>query len=261
MSSRTHHRPGRAGCVRAPRTPLRLDGRAARAEWREMLAATDAGLSSASYHRCHGETRVGGRPRRLKSVLEASVRITVRRPWRRMQCDLDRLCRAIWSDRSSRPRRRLAPKRRRSELPGVQLITYRTAGPLREHGNLEPSAEREDVRQAAKPGDVSVEGRSLRSSPSAGKPRTWRREAVDRTAAESAGKAMYVASEDVRLRLRSKRRDRTREGVESWTVRIDVSPRGLTRSPRPGSSGASPLPSRQHRGRARCVSKGARRVR
>jgi hypothetical protein len=40
---------------------------------------------------------------------------------------------------------------------------------------------------------------------------------------------MYVANEDIRLRLRSKRRDRTREVQESWAIRIVVGPHGPTR--------------------------------
>src|SRR5262249_36523858 len=58
------------------------------------------------------------------------------------------------------------------------------ASHLPHHGFLlrtwEPQSERRasDARQAAKPSDVSDEGRSLRSSRSAGEPRTWRREAV-----------------------------------------------------------------------------------
>ncbi len=59
----------------------------------------------------------------------------------------------------------------------------------------EPRSERpaREAGQADRSGDVSDEGRSLRSSPSAGKPRTWRREAVMGTASRPPGKAMYVA--------------------------------------------------------------------
>ena len=46
-----------------------------------------------------------------------------------------------------------------------------------EQENLDSSAEHGDAQQAVKPGDVSNEGRSLRSSRSAGEPRTWQREA------------------------------------------------------------------------------------
>ena len=90
-------------------------------------------------------------------------------------------------------RRRPVPIGRRSALPGVKPTTYRTTGFSFEHGNLDPSAEPAKLRQAAKSGDVSDEGRSLRSSRSAGKPRTWRREAVMGTASKPPGKAMYVA--------------------------------------------------------------------
>ncbi|MCL2726563.1 MAG: phage tail protein [Polyangiaceae bacterium] len=46
-----------------------------------------------------------------------------------------------------------------------------------------------EARQTVQSGDVSREGRSLRSSPSAGEPRTWRREAVDEYGAEAAGES------------------------------------------------------------------------
>jgi RNA-directed DNA polymerase len=50
-----------------------------------------------------------------------------------------------------------------------------------------------DAGQAPMSGDVSKEGRSLRSSPSTEKPCAWRREAVGK-ASKPRGKAMYVAS-------------------------------------------------------------------
>ena len=64
-----------------------------------------------------------------------------------------------------------------------------------EQENFDSSAEHGDAQQADKPGDVSNEGRSLRSSPSAGEPRTRRREAEgEDTAPPAQGQAMYVAS-------------------------------------------------------------------
>lgn len=59
----------------------------------------------------------------------------------------------------------------------------------------EPRSERREseTRQTDRSGDVSDGGRSLRSSSSAGKPRTGRREAVVSTALKPPGKAMYVA--------------------------------------------------------------------
>ena len=58
--------------------------------------------------------------------------------------------------------------------PGVEPSTYRIAGSSFGHANLNPGAGQGEARQAAKSGDVLDEGRSLRCSLSAGKPRTWR---------------------------------------------------------------------------------------
>jgi hypothetical protein len=77
--------------------------------------------------------------RRLKSVLEASVRRSIRLV-REMQRDLDRLLRTVWSARACA--RRVdgpIPIRPRPELPGVKLTTYNTAGFPRERGNRHPS--------------------------------------------------------------------------------------------------------------------------
>jgi hypothetical protein len=76
---------------------------------------------------------------------------------------------------------------RRSFAPkgGAVCATRGIAGHLPHHGSIprtrEPRRERHasEAWQAAQSGDVSREGRSLRSSLSAGKPRAWRREAVD----------------------------------------------------------------------------------
>jgi hypothetical protein len=58
--------------------------------------------------------------------------------------------------------------------PGVEPNTYRTKGYSFEHVNLDLSAVPCEAQQAAEPGEVSDEGRSLRCSPSTGKPCTWR---------------------------------------------------------------------------------------
>jgi hypothetical protein len=58
--------------------------------------------------------------------------------------------------------------------PGAESSAYRIAGSSPEHVNLNPSAGHREARQAAKSGVVLDEGQSLRCSPSAGKPRTWR---------------------------------------------------------------------------------------
>jgi hypothetical protein len=63
---------------------------------------------------------------------------------------------------------------RRSGQPGVYLSTYSITGSSIEHMNLNPSAWHSEAKQAAKSGDVLDEGRSLRCSPSTGKPCTWR---------------------------------------------------------------------------------------
>jgi len=56
-------------------------------------------------------------------------------------------------------------------------------------GTREPAVERrnENIRQAAKPGEVSTWGQSPRSSRSTGKPRTGRRGTVDEYSGEVAG--------------------------------------------------------------------------
>src|SRR4028119_602447 len=68
----------------------------------------------------------------------------------------------------------LAPKRGTPAQPGVEPSTYRTKGFPFEHVNLDLSAASSEMQQAAESGDVSGGGRSLRCSPSAGKPCTWR---------------------------------------------------------------------------------------
>ena len=68
----------------------------------------------------------------------------------------------------------LIPSRGAPAQPGVEPNTYRTKGPPFEHVNLDLSVAPREAQQAAEPGDVSDEGRSLRCSPSTGKPCTWR---------------------------------------------------------------------------------------
>jgi len=63
-----------------------------------------------------------------------------------------------------------------SWTPKAPRVFLWNVGALRERRACE-------ARQAAQSGDVSREVRSLPSSPSAGEPRTWRREAVDECSA------------------------------------------------------------------------------
>lgn len=65
------------------------------------------------------------------------------------------------------------PNRGTSAQPGVQSNTYRTKGYSFEHVNLDLSAVPCEAQQAAESGDVSDGGRSLRCSPSTGKPCTY----------------------------------------------------------------------------------------
>ena len=131
-----------------------------------------------------------GNPR-LKTVMESSVRSKSSRLGEnaaraRSLFQRDWVCPA-WA------RRRHVPIRR------AVRAARGTAVHLQHQGSLlrtwEPRSERRtcEVRQADRSGDVSDGGRSLRSSPRAGKPRTWRREAVMGTASKPPGKAMYVA--------------------------------------------------------------------
>src|SRR5216683_201935 len=59
--------------------------------------------------------------------------------------------------------------------PGVEHATYRFKGYAPEHGNSHAPA-RYGNGLPEETGDGYEGGRRLRSSPSAGKPRTWRRE-------------------------------------------------------------------------------------
>jgi len=138
---RCHHNPDRAGFVRAPRTSLKgWNERAAKAERRELSATTGPSLSLAGYHRCHGETRGAYRSRRLKSVLESSVRIVSHRQRWIRQRDSDRIVNPIWSVRLCRRVVRLVPSQRRPGLPGEKPIAYSTTNPFCARGNLQPNA-------------------------------------------------------------------------------------------------------------------------
>ena len=108
-----------------------------------------------------------GMARTLNPVFDASV-WTCDRLRAGMQRDPDHLLRlrVVWCDGYDRRVLCLVPKRRGSGLPGVKLDTYRTKGFFSERGCMKPPIERRErrARQAARPSDVSVEGRSLRSS-------------------------------------------------------------------------------------------------
>src|SRR5260370_28864171 len=71
----------------------------------------------------------------------------------------------------------------RPEPPGVEHATYRFKGYAPEHGNSHAPARHGDGLPE-ETGNGCEGGRSLRSSPSAGKPRTWRRETERRCASE-----------------------------------------------------------------------------
>ena len=212
MSPRTHHRSSRVGRVRAPRTPPRLERWAAKAERRELLTATAKCSRLVSYHRCQGEARAS-----IGAHVEASVGslCTDKKPplSADMQRDSDRLERPIWSVPVYWARRPSCPEATGDQ--GCQGYSWPPKASRILFVNTGTSSRASGViaRHAAKPGDVSAEGRSLRSSPSTGEPCTWRREAVDRTGATSPGKPTYVVLEGLGLRLRSKRRARTPSGM------------------------------------------------
>jgi hypothetical protein len=120
-----------------------------------------------------------------------------------------------WSRAAGNPLRRShAPNRERPELPRVKLNTYRTKGSPREHGNLQVERRNENIWRAAKPGDVSTQGQSPRSSLRAGKPRTRRRGTVDEYSGAAAGvrgvyrihRRRFVAPERATQAVRAKSR-------------------------------------------------------
>ena len=156
---------------------------------RSELPAESLG-SEAGYRRCQGEA-MRGNPR-LKTAMESSVRSKELASRARMQPEPGRYFSVTGCARHGHA---AATSRFgvRSALPGVQPSTYSTKGLSFEHGNLDPSAGPAKPGRANRSGDVSDGGRSLRSSSRAGKPRTWRREAVMGTPSRPPGKAMYVA--------------------------------------------------------------------
>lgn len=121
--------------------------------------------------------------RQLKTVLDIPV-------WKKSpKGSVDRarmVSPAVWVC-SLRTRGRLASKRL------AIRSTRDRAVHLKHHGFIQRTREprfgrlAREAGQAAKPGDVPNEGRSSRSSPSAGKPRTWRRRAVDEYNLQAAG--------------------------------------------------------------------------
>ena len=138
------------------------------------------------YHRCHGERRVSNGSRNVKLVLDASV-WTVARRKAVMQTELG------WSlsNRLGVPIMGMQPhlspvwcavraaRGRAGHLPHLGFLSLNTGTPIR--------APELRSRRAARFSDVSDGGQSFRSSPSAGEPRTWRRETVDEYRSDSAG--------------------------------------------------------------------------
>jgi hypothetical protein len=102
--------------------------------------------TQAGDQRCHGENRMDHRPGNSKSVLEPSVRKDAP-PRAGLQpepgCQLNVTGCARPEHAGSQPR-----TGDRSALPGAKPTTYRTMGCIREHGNLDPSA---DVNSVGKP--------------------------------------------------------------------------------------------------------------
>jgi hypothetical protein len=116
-------------------------------------------------------------PRRLKLVLEASVWMMDRREDGEVQPELGRFLFVGWV-RPDVDARTLSPET--ADARAVRGIAGHLKHQGSSFGTREPRFERRvcEARQAAKSSDVSNEGRSLRSSRGAGKPRTWRRETV-----------------------------------------------------------------------------------
>lgn len=143
-------------------------------------------LSWARYQRCQDEA---SRPLGLHVQVRVRTPCTDKRPRSGEECS------AIGTFNSpgvSSAGCAGAPSCRRPEAAAVRTARGK-ASHLPHHGfppgTREPRAERRErnARQAAKPGNVSVEGQSPRSSRSAGKPRTGRRGAVESGSCEVAG--------------------------------------------------------------------------
>ena len=200
--------------------------------------------------------------RTLKPVLEASVRIRDRRFRRIMQRESDRLQRPIWSvpvvpDASS------ILSRSDGDLgcqgyswpPKASRIFFVNTGTSNRAPRAKASGKPPSPVMSRSRGGASVVvraresrvhgegGQSIgRPQSRRGKPCMWQTKTF--VFVSGANDAAGRARARVPGRLESR-----------WVLVV------LTRSGGPRSSGASPLPSRQHRWRARCVSKGARRVR
>ena len=161
MISKSHRCPNRVGQARAPRTPVQgWNDRAAKAERRELSAATEVSSLVGRLPKVSWRSTLGSSTAQLKSVLEPSVRIISRRQRRIRQCDLDWRVNPVWSVRLCRTRRRLIPSRRRPGLPGAQSIAYRTTNSLCVRGNLASSAERETLGQPTSPATSRSRGRA-----------------------------------------------------------------------------------------------------
>ena len=196
--------------------------------------------SGTSYHRCHGEARAIGWSRKLNPALESSVWISTSplAGETRSQIPVVKVHRLGAPSHRGRVDAR-SPKQRRPARPGVKPDTYRTKGDLLEHGNLDASAGSGNARQAARSSDVSHEGRSLRSSPSTGEPCTRRREAVGARSGDAAGESHVCGV-------------RARPGLAPERATQAVCARQ--------GAGVRP-PCESNLWRARCSTKGARRVR
>jgi hypothetical protein len=133
-------------------------------------------VSEAGYHRCHGEDAMvialAAEVSAETLCMDVNLASASTLPERGESCEY-RCVHPRWV------RRFFFPKE------GSACATRGIAGHLTHHGSIlrtrEPRRERRasEAWQAAQSGNVSREGRSLRSSLSAGKPRAWRREAVD----------------------------------------------------------------------------------
>lgn len=125
------------------------------------------------YHKCHGETSS-----MLKLVFDASVWSQGSSATTRMQPEPGEL--GVYLGVTEEVTRSV-----RSRRDAIVCAARGTASHLKHRGFLlgtrEPRSGRRlcEGRQAAQSSNVPDGGRSLRSSPSAGEPRAWRREAVD----------------------------------------------------------------------------------
>ena len=115
----------------------------------------------------------GGTFRQMKTVFEASVWRSAPATWLGLLREPGRTPITDWVC-PSWARLHHNPILGRPVQPGVEPSTYSIAGFSFEHMNLNPSAGYSEARQTAKSGYVLDEGRSLRCSPSAGEPYTWR---------------------------------------------------------------------------------------